>query len=79
MPLPFAEHQSIQDLLSSYPDEQGCPEGAQFEISLPARDDPGSEREVLHYTLETSPLKDWRSREVGRVLLLHAVMAQTQA
>lgn len=72
--------QLIHDLIPCYGD--GFPaarDGTEREIILPARDSVRSGHEFRTYTLETSPLKDWRGLEVGRLLLLHDVTEQKQA
>ncbi len=74
------QDQLIQEFLPSYPDRlQAVSDGTAAEITLPAPDSPSSGHEVRNYTLETSPLKDWRGLEVGRLLLLHDVTEQRQA
>ncbi len=81
LPASRARNQPIRNVLRCcYPNGyQVVPNETHLEFSLPAREVAGSTAEFRHFVLETSPLKDWRGSEVGRLLLLHDVTEQKQA
>jgi PAS domain S-box-containing protein len=86
-----ARGQPVRELLPACPDGQlADAEETEIELSLPAGHSlertPGTlgdgleaGQAVRHYTLEVSPLKDWRGLAVGRLLLLHDVSEQKRA
>jgi signal transduction histidine kinase len=73
LPLDRAKGRLVGDLLPAHADGIGRGAALQTELSLGA---PPQRRE---YTLEVSPLKDWRGVDVGSLLLLHDVTEQKRA
>jgi len=74
--------QLVNKLLPAYADVRlDVNEETEIELDLPGGhwDGMGPGPAVWHYTLEISPLNDWRGLKVGRLLLLHDVTAQRQA
>jgi signal transduction histidine kinase len=69
-----ARGQPVREMLPAYTvGSQADPLGTQIEFEL------GSGTELRFYTLSSSPLKDFRELEVGRLLLLNDVTEQKQA
>jgi PAS domain S-box-containing protein len=74
VPSNHAKGRPIQELLPAYPDgELATATSAEIEVSL------GSGETTRCYTMEVSPLNDWRGLAVGRLLLLHDVTDQQRA
>lgn len=61
-----------------HPLERTLPEGHRDGAGT-SRDGVGTGPDARNYQVETSPLKDWRGLEVGRLLLLHDVTEQRRA
>ncbi len=77
-----ARGKPIRELLPAYPQADFAKAGrAEIELSLPEarRDKAGAGEKLRCYTLELSPLKDWRGLEVGRLLLMHDMTATKRA
>lgn len=71
-PAHHLQGQPVRDLLPAFPEFQPGDAEAESELSL------GSGTARRHYTLESTPLKDWRGLAVGRLLLLHDITNQKQ-
>lgn len=66
----------VQEVLPASPGRQADPQtmrAGSTEIRQ------GVEPSARYYSLESSPLRDWRGLEVGRLLLLHDITVQKQA
>ena len=77
-----ARGRPVRDLLPAYPEAQfAVPDGTEIEFSLPERHrgDVGADQEARQYIMAISLMKDWRGREVGRLLMLRDVTEQKQA
>ena len=69
-----AKGRPIRDLLPAYPDEHRADRGrAEIEFSLSAG------QEIQYFTMEISPLNDWRGLEVGHLVMLLDLTEQKQA
>ena len=66
----------VQELL---PASAGMPAKAQAMGAASTEIRQGAEPGARSYSLESSPLRDWRGQEIGRLLLLHDITAQRQA